>query len=322
MKYHPHRSVLFVTLSVEEGLYLLANPLCNFIIQSCLARAQALYNVTVCHAIAEGSHLHLILVVNNPDDLYQFIGYFKGETAHRFNRLLGRTKRTIWCEGYDSPVILTPLRALIAIAYLYSNPAKDNLEDSIDNYPAFSTWKMFRKNKLQFHSKWFYRDSYQPLPPDAHNLRGYSKATERLLSKNSERHTFHLNPNAWMDAFGITSPEEQQKLNSRLIERIRLLEARARKVRASLKKRVMGRDNLIRQPIDTLYRPKSRRGKRTWCITEVRAKRIEFINFLKKLREEGKKVRKRWMLQDYSVPYPLGLYPPSMPKVAEPLGTF
>lgn len=33
MKYHPHGGVLFCTFSVEEGLLLLANPLCEAIIR-------------------------------------------------------------------------------------------------------------------------------------------------------------------------------------------------------------------------------------------------------------------------------------------------
>ena len=36
--------------------------------------------------------------------------------------------------------------------------------------------------------------------------------------------------NAWMEAFGVTSPEEQEKGNSRLTDRVRLLEARVRKL--------------------------------------------------------------------------------------------
>ncbi len=40
MKYRPHGSVLFYTFSLEEGLLLLANPLCQPIVKSCLARAR------------------------------------------------------------------------------------------------------------------------------------------------------------------------------------------------------------------------------------------------------------------------------------------
>ena len=36
-----------------------------------------------------------------------FMERFKCETAHAVNRLLGRRQVTVWCKGYDSPVILT-----------------------------------------------------------------------------------------------------------------------------------------------------------------------------------------------------------------------
>jgi len=69
MKYHPHGSVLFCTFCLEEGLLLLSNPLCIAIIKSCLARAQVLYPVKICHLMTEATHVHLILVVDNPDDV-------------------------------------------------------------------------------------------------------------------------------------------------------------------------------------------------------------------------------------------------------------
>ena len=117
MKYHPHGSVLFCTCSIEEGLLLLANPLCEAIIRSCLARACARYPVRICHMIVEATHVHLVLVVINPDDVSAFFRYFKGESAHMINGLLGRNKRTVWCEDYDSPIVLTPIRALMAFIH-------------------------------------------------------------------------------------------------------------------------------------------------------------------------------------------------------------
>ena len=72
MKYHPHGSVLFCTFSLEEGLLLLSNPLCRIIIESCLARAQTLCPVKICHIVTEATHVHMILVVDNPDDVPGF----------------------------------------------------------------------------------------------------------------------------------------------------------------------------------------------------------------------------------------------------------
>ena len=88
---------MFCTLSIEEGLLLLANPLCESIIKTCLARASALYPVRICHVIVEATHVHMIIVVMDPDHVSEFFRYFKAESAHMINRLLGRNKRTV-CE--------------------------------------------------------------------------------------------------------------------------------------------------------------------------------------------------------------------------------
>ncbi len=315
MKYHPHGSVLFCTISLEEGLLLLANPLCQAIVKSCLAAARELYPVRICHVLVEATHIHLVLVVIDPDHVDAFFRHFKTESAHMINGLLGRNKRTVWCEGYDSPIVLTPARAMMAIAYLYANPAKDNLETSIDRYPGFSSWRMFVSGTLTRQWKRLRRPQFAPIRRDANNLRGYTKLAEQLVEASDEVQTFTLEPNAWMESFGYHQPEEQQRLNNQLIERIRSLEDRAERKRQRERKRVMGRDRLIAQVFDTSYRP-NRTGRRMWCLSEKRSVRHEFIEFFKALMAKARAVRERWKLGDVTVPYPPGLYPPSMPKLA------
>jgi hypothetical protein len=319
MKYHPHGSVLFVTLSIEEGLLLLSNPLCMAILQSCLARAQALHPVTICHIVTEATHIHILFVVDNPDDVPAFIRCFKVESAHMINRLLGRNKRTIWCEGYDSPVVLTPIRALIAIAYMYSNPAKDDLESSIDNYPGFSSWKMFQSGKHSKQWKRLRRFHFRALPKDSHNLRGYTKEAERVLKESDEVETFTLTPNAWMTAFGYTSEEEQARINQALLNRIQHLQKRAAAERERKGKKVLGRERLRKQVFNLTWRSK-RSGRRMWCLSERRSIRVQFIGFLKNLMKQAREIRQRWKMGDTAVRYPPGLHPPSMPKLANAWG--
>ena len=115
----------------------------------------------------------MILVVKNPDHVPSFIRHFKTESAHMLNRILGRRKRTIWCDGYDSPLVLTLRRALVALAYLYANPAKDNLVPTIDTYPGFSTWSMFRSGNLSELFTRLRRFQFLPLLPKQHNLKSY-----------------------------------------------------------------------------------------------------------------------------------------------------
>ncbi len=307
--------MLFTTFTVEEGLLLLSNPLCLAIIRSCLAAAQALYPVKISHLLVEATHVHLVLVVYTPDDVPRFLGHFKTESAHMLNAILGRKKRTIWCEGYDSPKVLTLSKALAMIAYLYSNPSKDNLVHSIDEYPGFSTWKMFQSGEVTKQWKRLRRPQFRELPPDSHTLRGYTKEAERLLEESKEIATFTLEPNAWLEAFGVKDPLEQAKMNQRLLERIRTLEQRAERIRVRAKKRVIGRERLLTQRMDLSYRP-SRKGKRMWCLSDKRSLRVVFIRAFRKLRREARRVLSMWRMGDMSVPYPPGLYPPSMPKLA------
>ena len=113
-KFFCHNNTIACTISLERGLLLLSNDYVTFILKSCLARAKKLYpNLRISHFVFNGTHVHLTITVIDPQDTVKFIGYFKAETAHRFNITFGIPKNTIWCEGYDSPVILDPLRALI-----------------------------------------------------------------------------------------------------------------------------------------------------------------------------------------------------------------
>ncbi len=321
MKYHPHNSVLFVTFSIEEGLLLLCNPLCEVVLQSCLARAQHLYPVRICHYLIEATHIHLVLVVERPADVPAFIRHFKTESAHLLNGILGREKRTVWCEGYDSPVVLTPTRTLLAITYLYSNPSKDNLEDSIESYPGLSSWQMFQTGNHSKTWKYIKRTTIRTLSDDSHNLSGYTREAARLQTISKNVHAFRVEPNAWMDAFNITDLTEQMRLNSVIVNHLRLLEQRARTKRATSRKRIIGKERLVHQRLDTHYRPK-RTGKRMWCLSENRGLKVRFIHFFRHLMNEARRISKNWLLGDFSEAYPLGLYPPSLPKLAEPLAVW
>jgi len=315
MKYHAKGRVVFATFGVEEGLLLLSNPLCMAIIRSCLAAAQALYRVKICHLLVEATHIHMLLVVYDPDDIPKFLRHFKTESAHMLNGILGRRKRTIWCDGYDSPTVLTLTRAIGVIAYIYSNPAKDNLVKTIEEYPGFSTWKMFQEGDTTKEWKRLRRPQFRELPRASHTLRGYTKEAERLLGDSSEVLAFTLEPNAWLEAFGVKDNEQQARINQRVYQRVRHLEQRAERTREREKKTVIGRERLLNQSMDLSYRP-SRKGKRTCCVADRRVLRVAFISAFKKLKQEAKKVLSRWRVGDTSVMYPPGLYPPSMPKLA------
>jgi hypothetical protein len=73
------------------------------------------------------------------------------------------------------------------------------------------------------------------------------------------------------------------------------------------------------QALNTTYRP-NRKGRRMWCLSERRSLRLAFIKFFKELMRQARAVRKRWKMGNFTVPYPPGLHPPSMPKLANVIG--
>ncbi len=204
------------------------------------------------------------------------------------------------------------------IGYIYSNPAKDNLVGSVDDYPGFSTWKMFLKGEHTKFWKRIRRPQYRALTPDSHNLSGYTREAERLLGDSNEVESFTLEPNAWLEAFGITDRAQQEQVNLRVIQLIRYLELRAERKRQRQHKRVIGREKLIRQEFDVSYRP-DRKGRRMWCLSDERSIRIAYIRSLKRLKQEARRVLALWRMGDTTAKYPPGLYPPSMPKLANVL---
>lgn len=313
-KYHVNKSVLFVTYSIEEGLLLLSNPLTELVIKSSLAHAQSHHPVRICHFLVEATHIHFIMIVDNPDDIDGFAERFKTESAHRLNRILERRKRTVWCKGYDSPTLLTEADVIEKIVYLYTNPAKDNLEDSIENYPGLSSWKTSPKKD------WPYvpRSSFEPLSSSCHSLRGYTKEAKKLISESPQNLPFQVYPDDWMDIFGILNSQDREKVRSKIESSIKAREEEFRLARSKAKVRVIGRQRLVNQVLDLFYRP-VRTGRKMWCICHDKERRKKYIVALKKLSEIATQVFHRWKLADYSVPFPPGFYPPCMPKIVSPL---
>jgi hypothetical protein len=260
----------------------------------------------------------MLIAVYNPEHVPSFMRHFKTESAHMLNSLLGRKKRTLWCEGYDSPTVLTFAKAMMVIAYIYSNPAKDDLVNTIDEYPGFSSWQMFKSGECSKVWQRLRRPQFLTLAKDSHNLKGYTREAERLLADSSELQTFTLEPNAWLEVFGITDLPEQQRMNTRVIERVRTLEERAARRRQREKKSVIGRERLTTQRFDLTYRP-ARKGKKMWCLAERRAIRMAYIRMFKKLKKEARRILTLWRQGDMTERYPPGLYPPSFPKLANAL---
>jgi REP element-mobilizing transposase RayT len=317
-KYHANNTTLFITTSVEQGLMLNSNPLCTEILLTSMARAQTLHPIKIAHYLIESTHMHMIAYVDNPDDVKGFMERFKTETATRLNIVLGRKKRTIWCEGYDSTMLATVDKVIEKIAYIYSNPAKDNLEDCIENFPGLNSWNMFLANESTKLCPYIRRSEFRALSKEEMNIKGFKKEAYRLVSVAKEFQNLKLYFNDWMRGHNINSEKAKNEINLKIVEEVRKLEQKYREERKVKKKKVFGKEALNSQLIETKYLP-NRSGKRTWCLCDDIPLRKQIISHIKSLVEKAKEVYEKWKCGDYSVSFPLGLYPPSFPKIAEPV---
>jgi REP element-mobilizing transposase RayT len=308
---HPYE----VTISLEQGILLPANALCRFIIASALARAQALYPVTLCHFLVEGSHIHLLVYVQDPNDLTSFVGHFKTESAHYINAMLGRRKRTVWCESFCALPILTLSSVINKIVYIYTNPAKDDLESSIEIYPGLSSWQAYRTGKLNKSIKRLHRPMIPYLPERAYSQYEYKRQIKKLKSDSRSSHVLTLKPNGWMKFFDISDKQEIAEINQQIVDQIKVDEREFERLRALEGKSVLGATKLSMQHLNPDYMPE-REGQQMWCVCDDVALRISFINWAKELKELARATYQRWKQGDFSVSFPPGVFPPAVPKLS------
>jgi REP element-mobilizing transposase RayT len=292
----------------------------NFIIWGILARARTLYPVKVCHFVFMANHFHMLLVVDDPEDVSKFIGYTKAEIAHAINILLGRTQKTIWSEGYDSPVILTSENVLHYINYIYTNPTKPNLVDSIDQYPGVSSWQMFTKDISDKAHKHLSRDSIPRLAFAALTISEQRKLVQYFLdpeTRGSEE-TFTLEPYAWMECFSEYRDASQQEVKKLIIDTVRASEKKLKEKRKKDKKSVIGATSLRRQSMLKDYAPK-KHSRRMICISSDIALRKRFISHFKTLCARAEKMYEKWKLGHIHLRVPPGMLAPAVPVLAADL---
>ena len=314
-----NKTVVALTSSMEEGLYLPANPLMKAIVEGQLARAQHLHPVRINHYLFESNHFHMLATVDNPGDIKGFMGRVKTETAHAINRLMGRRKRTVWCKGYDSPTVLTVEDVINRIVYIYTNPAKDGLERTIDLYPGLSSFAAWQGGETIKSCAWITRNLLKPLTTHVLSQAQYAGIARSLQEKAKASHTFEVFPDDWMEVFGITEAEHRKKINDEILRRIRAREQMYEMERLEKGYGVVGASRLVAEPRDKPYVPTRRDGRKMWCICQAKDLRKRFIAEARRRVQIAREVYRRWQVGDFSVGYPAGLFPPSMPKRVEAL---
>lgn len=310
------KTPVFITARVIEGLPFICASYMDAILLSALALAQTLHPVTIVAYCFMSNHVHLILVVDNPEDVCDFMERFKTESAHAINRLLGRRQRPVWCKGYDSPIILTAESTLEKLAYLFTNPVAARLVNSIDEYPGLNNWRMFfdHESTIQVHR--IRRTDVPALPRNLRGPKANDQIAQQILKNSTETLTLNLSPEAWLSCFNLQ--EQKAEYRTKLITLVYANEQEMRDTRARQNTRVLGRRALLHERFFRAFIPK-KFGHRMWCISSDLDLKKRFLNWIKSLLTRGREGLKMWKAGYRDWAYPIEMFPPSFPRLANPV---
>ena len=298
------------TARVRTGLPFIYDKLVNTFIKGVLARAQHLYPVIASDVLFMANHFHMIIVCKDPEIVRAFNCYLKGEIAKGINKILGR-KGSVWEGRTDMPILLTPETIIEKIAYIYTNPAKAGLVDSIDQYPGISSWKAFLNEIKSETVPWIMTSDLEKIASGFRESRHRAVLIEKILEKktlenNLQSFELTFDPLAWVDAIGDAAGMSKQEARERIIARVKEIENEIRESRTS---KPIGEKALKSQSLFKPYKP-SKYGQRVFCISHDISLRKTFISIYKQFVEECKFIYEKWKKGYFDLKMPLGAFAP------------
>lgn len=301
-----HNTVVELCFRTQERLPFTASPYMAVIIKSILASALNLYNLKICHFIVMGNHLHMIVVVDTPEDLPLFVGYFKRESALAVNALLGRRRRSVWEENYDSPIVLDGDKVVDRIVHLYANPAEANLEESIERYPNLSSWQAFLDGGIEESCPRIPRNAVPCIINKQLSLDDQRNLANYLISMSTGDMELIIEPDAWLECFDEFKTQNPQKIKQEIIQRLKTTEEELRRRRS---KPVVGALALRMQSIQKAHTPKKYADKML-CLSTFKELRIAYIAWRKELVSKAIKIVFGKVAYDFLTGLPPGLFSP------------
>lgn len=310
----------------RRGLPLVAYQLIELIIGAAIARTQKDDKVILCHDLWNGSHPHMVVVTQDSEQCTRFYGEIQKRITDSIKRLLGLKHLDLW-EGTAMVAEIGNLEAAIErIAYLYANPGQDNLEECIEKFPGYSSWREFRKTQPTLDDAsssefpWIRLPSIPEIPDRKLTPHEDRSIARSLRKSNKERHLLTRKPNAWMACFGVKTKEEISEINTRILDRVRDKEAEARAIRKKNNKQVYGAYRLRSQKILQDHTPK-KKSRKIFIITSINELRMELIADFKRFCAECRECLRRWRSGDFHVEWPPGAFKPPLPPLVNLLAS-
>ena len=301
-----HNRYYEICFRTEQGLPLVCSPIIEALFKGIVAKAATLYPVTICKLMIMGNHVHLGLIVNDPEHVHKFICYLKRELAHAINKLLGRRRQTVWQEGYDAAIILDTAKAIERNVYVHLNPVRANLVETVSEYPGFSTWSIVKGGDRTLTAKRIPRSSIPTLPSRTLSKFEQKQIVETMLETATEEHTIEFLVDAWLNAVPDGGEYDTEKIRQKIINRVENNEKLISKKRD---RPVLGIQTLRFQSMREAHTPR-KFGKKMLCFGSTAEIRRPYIEWFKGRREEIAAMKNLFPFHEFVQKLPPGFFAP------------
>lgn len=290
-------------------------------IESCLGKAARRYKVRIVAYIFMANHLHIVVIVQSPEEASKFVGYLKQEMSHAVNRMLGRRQKTVWKAEFDSPILLSGDRCLEEMTYTVVNPCAADLADLPEEYIGVSSIRSLKSDTpVTFNVPAFRRSFFTKLDRPSQPYREDHTYHAALVKSSEENVEITIDPWAIRDVYPELAAVSIDELRQKLWFKINGQVEKARQKRIKEQRQVVGATRLYQMSMLLTYVP-TKFGRKSVCLGSTRAEVIDYLTFFKQLVIEAKAVFERWKKNDFSILYPIGMYPPHLPKTGNYLAS-
>jgi REP element-mobilizing transposase RayT len=294
----------------------------NEVLLGILARTQRDEKVDLCNFVDMNNHNHFIAVSGCPNQLTKFHMELKKKTTDAVKALTGRKKLNLWEERTPVTHIATLQDIIDRHIYIFSNPTKAGLTNTIDEYPGLNTWKAFTQCEPSVDATITIDARWHPvigIPRLPETLRLTAKQDAVLHNELIESGTalptiLTITPLAWLKEFGVTDPVRIEQIRQTIILGVRANEAEYARQRAHEKRTVIGPTQLPLTPYMRPHQPK-KSTCRIFLICRNKKLRRALISTIKRIARVCRKCYEQ-AKSGIRVEWPPGTFIPWLPPPA------
>jgi hypothetical protein len=292
--------------------------LSNEIKRGILGRTQRDNKVDLCLFVDMNNHSHNLAVSTTKKNLSKFYMEKLKKTTEAVKALLEIPYLSLWEHRAGVTHIVDLPAVMSRIVYIFANPSKAALCNSIEEYPGLTSWSAFLTcepsvdAEVIIDTRWYPVSEIQPLP-----ARSISPAQDTALyqalreSQEAKPHPLVLKPFKWLEPFGITEPEKIENIRQELIARVRELEKKYAQERAEARTTAVPRSVQVREPYMKPHTPKKKERK-IHIICSDKKHRIELLQERKDILARCKECYRK-AKEGLRVDWPPGTFVPWFP---------